>query len=72
MKFKTSSSTATIWVNGRKVDANKILQLPAGTIRVRFVCSTHKRATKGSFVKTLAEGTGSPREFSIPCRKGHR
>jgi serine/threonine protein kinase len=72
VKFKTSSNTATIWVNGRKVEANKTLQLPGGTIRVRFVCSTHKRASKGSFVKTLAEGQDKPKEFSIPCRKGHR
>jgi serine/threonine-protein kinase len=72
VKFKTSSTTATIWVNGRKVEPNKVLQIPAGTIRVRFVCSTHKRPNKGSFVQTLKEGQDKTREFSIPCRKGHR
>jgi serine/threonine-protein kinase len=72
VKFKTSSTTAIILVNGRKVEANKVLQLPAGTIRVRFQCSTHKRANKGSFVQTLKEGTDKPKEFAIPCRKGQR
>jgi serine/threonine-protein kinase len=72
VKFKTTSTTATIWVNGKKIEPNKILNLPAGSIRVRFVCSTHKRPNKGSFVQTLREGAKEPREFSIPCRKGQR
>ncbi len=72
VKFKTTSTTATIWVNGKKIEPNKVFNLPAGSIRVRFVCSTHKRPNKGSFVQTLKEGATEPREFSIPCRKGQR
>jgi serine/threonine protein kinase len=72
VKFKTTSTTAIIWVNGRKIEPNKILNLAPGTIRVRFVCSSHKRPNRGSFVHTLKLGATEPKELAIPCKKGQR
>ncbi|MDY7225286.1 protein kinase [Hyalangium sp. s54d21] len=72
VKFKTSSTTAVVQVNGKKVEANKVLTLPPGSIRVVFVCSSNRRPNKGSFVKTLKEGVKGLQEFSIPCKKGQR
>jgi eukaryotic-like serine/threonine-protein kinase len=72
VKFMTRSPTAVIWVNGNKIEANKVLSLPPGTLRVKYECSSHKRATKGSFVKPLKEGEKKPIEFAIPCKKGQK
>jgi serine/threonine-protein kinase len=72
VKFKTASATATVWVDGLKVDTNKVHYLAAGRIKVRWACSTYKRGNKGSFITVLKEGSDEPRDFSIPCRKGQR
>nr|WP_224245901.1 serine/threonine-protein kinase [Hyalangium gracile] len=67
--FKTT--TASIRVDGTKIEPNKVLTFPPGRITVEWSCPP-KRRREGSDIKRLKAGRKEPYVYEIRCRKSTR
>jgi serine/threonine-protein kinase len=67
--FRTK--TASIRVDGQKVEPNKTLSYPPGRITVEWSCPPRRRR-EGSDIKRLKAGRKEPYVFDIKCRKSLR
>ncbi|MDC0714983.1 serine/threonine-protein kinase [Stigmatella sp. ncwal1] len=72
VKFTTSSRTVIISVDGKRIEPNKVVSLPAGQVKVKYACSSARKPTKGSFKQTLKPDDRGAIELLIPCRKGQK
>jgi hypothetical protein len=67
--FKTNY--ASIRVDGKKIEPNKVLTYPPGKITVEWSCPP-KRRREGSDIKRLKAGRKEPYVYEIRCRKSSR
>jgi eukaryotic-like serine/threonine-protein kinase len=72
VKFTTSSRTVVISVDGKRIEPNKVVSLPAGQVKVKYACSSSRRPTRGSFKQTLKPDGRGAIELLIPCKKGQK
>jgi serine/threonine-protein kinase len=69
-----SSAPMLVKVNGKKVEANKILHFAPGNITVEWWCNPKKRRERdrdGSVIKRLRLGADDPYSYTL-CKKGSR
>nr|WP_281248517.1 serine/threonine-protein kinase [Stigmatella aurantiaca] len=72
VKFTTSSRTVVISVDGKRIEPNKVVSLPAGQVKVKYACSSARKPTRGSFKQILKPDDRGAIELLIPCRKGQK